>query len=227
MVTLDEVLTKLNGMADPASLEGMSRYGMMVEKRLGVKIPDLRRIARETGKNHQLAQQLWETDIDDARILASMIDIPDEVTESQMEAWAAGFNSWDVCDQVCLNLFDKTPLAWKKVRDWHSREHEYVKRAAYALIACLAWHDKQAKDQQFIDLFPVIKAGASDGRNYVKKAVSWALRNIGKRNPELNRAVLSYVEDIRQLDSKSANWIAADVVRDITSTTAQRRFERL
>ncbi len=160
-------------------------------------------------------------------ILASMVDIPDEITEEQMEAWVQDFDSWDVCDQVCMNLFDRTPLVWKKIHDWSDREQEFVKRAAYALIACLAVHDKGASDDVFISLIPVIKAGATDNRNYVKKAVSWALRNTGKRNLELNTVALATARELRGIDSSSARWIGSDAIRDLTSDATKRRFERM
>jgi 3-methyladenine DNA glycosylase AlkD len=226
MTSVEEVLEKLRAKAQPDQLAGMARYGMTVEKRLGVKIPELRRLAKEIGRDHQLALALWETGVAEAMILASMIDIPEEVSEAQMEAWVADFDSWDVCDQVCMNLFEKTPLVWDKIRKWAEREEEFVKRAAFALIACLAWHDKGADDETFIALIPVIKAGATDGRNYVKKAVSWALRNIGKRNPALNKTAIRVAEELREVDSQAARWVASDVIRDVTREKVQARFQK-
>lgn len=227
MATVKEVLKELEAKADPEQLEGMSRYGISVEKRLGIKVPKMRKIAKETGKDHQLALDLWQTGIAEAMIVAALVDLPQEVTEEQMEDWVVDFNSWDVCDQVCQNLFDKTPLAWKKVLDWSEREEEFVKRAAFALIACLAWHNKEAPDEKFIKLIPTIKAGATDERNYVKKAVSWALRNTGKRNPSLNKVALEAAHELREMDSKSARWIASDTFRDLTSNTTSRRLEKM
>ena len=224
MTSVEEVLEKLRAKAQPDQLEGMARYGMTVEKRLGVKIPELRRLAKEIGGDHQLALALWETGVAEAMILASMIDIPGEVSQAQMEAWVADFDSWDVCDQVCMNLFEKTPFAWQKIGEWAEREEEFVKRAAFALIACLAWHDKAADDEVFIELIPVIKAGATDGRNYVKKAVSWALRNIGKRNLALNEAAIRVAEELREADSRAARWVASDVIRDVTREKVQAKL---
>jgi 3-methyladenine DNA glycosylase AlkD len=226
MVSVEEALKKMKGKARPDQLEGMARYGMVVEKRLGVSIPDLRKIAKELGKDHKLAIELWKTGIDDARIMAAMIDEPEKLSETQMENWVKDFNSWDVCDQVCMNLFEKTPLAWKKIRDWSKRDDEYVKRAAFALIACLAWHDKHAEDQKFMKLFPVIKGGATDERNFVKKAVNWALRNIGKRNPTLNMAAIKTAKQIQQIDSKAARWIASDAITELESKAVQRRLRK-
>jgi 3-methyladenine DNA glycosylase AlkD len=223
---LDEVLAKLKALAKPDQLEGMARYGMATERRLGVSIPDLRKLAKTLGKNHSLALDLWRTDIAETKILAAMVDEVEKVDGRQMEDWVEGFDSWDVCDQVCMNLFEKTPLAWKKILDWSEREEEFVKRAAFALIACLAWHDKTAEDEKFIRLFPVIKCGATDERNYVKKAVNWALRNIGKRNLNLSKAATELAKQIQQMDSKAAQWIAADAIRELESVAVQRRLSR-
>lgn len=226
MVSVDEVVRELKAKAKPDQVKGMARYGMTAEQRLGVSIPDIRKIAKEVGKDHQLALGLWETEIPEARIVAAMVDLPEELTEEQMEKWVVGLNSWDVCDQVCMNLFEKSSLAWKKIIDWSKRDEEYVKRTAYALIACLAWHNKSEADNTFIELFPVIKQGATDERNYVKKAVSWALRNIGKRNKNLNRAVVEVAKEIRQMDSKTARWIASGAIKELESEAVQRRLDK-
>jgi len=226
MTNVEDVLNLLSEKADPSQLEGMVRYGMATENRLGVKIPELRKVAKGIGKDHRLASELWASGIAEARILASMVDEPEKVDRAQMEAWVAGFDSWDVCDQVCMNLFEKTTLAWVKVLEWSQREEQYVKRAGYALIACLAWHDKDAQDEAFIELLPVIVAGAGDGRNYVKKAVSWALRNIGKRNLHLNQAALQTARELQAMEAGPARWIGADAVRDLTSEATRRRLAK-
>ena len=197
MATVEEVMHKLKARARPDQLAGMARYCMTVEKRLGVAVPDMRQMAKEIGRDHRLALALWRTGFAEAMILASLIDRPDEVTEAQMEDWVKDLNSWDVCDQVCLNLFGKTPLVWQKVLDWSGREEAFVKRAAFALIAGLAWHNKEAEDDDFIKLLPVIKVGATDEGNFVKKAVSWALRHIGKRNLNLNEVALKAAQGLR------------------------------
>jgi 3-methyladenine DNA glycosylase AlkD len=144
MASLEEALDRIKSMARPDQLDGMARYGMAVERRLGVSVPELRSLAKELGRDHELALELWGTGIAEARLVAGMIDDPGKLTEAQMEEWVTGIDSWDVCDQVCMNLFEKVPLAWKKIIDWSDREEEFVKRAAFALIACLAWHDKKA-----------------------------------------------------------------------------------
>jgi len=226
MASIDEVLTKLRAKARPDHLEGMSRYGMAVERRLGLSVPDMRKTAKELGKNHKLALELWKTGIAEAKIIAAMIDEPEKVTETQMEDWVKDIDSWDVCDQVCMNLFEKTQFVWKKIRDWSEREPEFVKRTAYALIACLAWHDKTIEDEKFIELFPIIKRGAVDERNYVKKAVNWALRNIGKRNLNLNKAAIKAAKEIQKIDSKAARWIASDTIRELESEAVQRRLRK-
>jgi 3-methyladenine DNA glycosylase AlkD len=218
------VLEKLRAQARPQELESMARFGMAIENRLGVSVPDMRKLAKQIKKNHQLALELWETDFAEARIVAALIAEPDKLTETQMESWVKDFNSWDVCDQVCMNLFDKSPLAWKKVRDWAQREEEYVKRAAFALIACLAWHDKQASDEKFVALLSIIKGGATDPRNYVKKSVNWALRHIGKRNINLNKVALKMAYEIREIDAKPARWIASDAIRELESEAVQKRL---
>jgi len=226
MISTGDVLNKLRKKARPDQLKGMARYGIVIEKRLGVSVPEMRRLAKELGKNHKLALSLWKTGIPEAKIIAAMIDEPEKVTENQMEDWVKDINSWDVCDQVCMNLFEKTPLAWKKIRDWSKREEEFVKRTAYSLIACLAWHDKEADDMKFIKLLPVIEFGATDERNFVKKAVNWALRNIGKRNRKLNKAAINAARKIGRINSKAARWVASDAIRELTSDAVKKRLKK-
>jgi 3-methyladenine DNA glycosylase AlkD len=221
-----DVLDKLQSKAQPEQLKGMAKYGMAVEQRLGVSVPDMRKLAKEIGRDHKLALDLWRTGIAEARIVAAMVDDPAKVTEEQMEKWVKDIDSWDVCDQVCMNLFEKNQLAWKKIVDWSEREEEFVKRTAFSLIACLAWHDKKTRDEKFIELLPVIIRGATDERNFVKKAVNWALRNIGKRNLNLNRAAINAAKEIQRLDSKSAPWVAADAIRELESHAIQSKLRR-
>jgi len=226
MASVKYVLDKLQSKARPEQLEGMAKYGMTVEQRLGVSVPDMRKLAKELGKDHKLALDLWRTGIAEARIVAGMIDDPAKLTEEQMEDWVKGINSWDVCDQVCMNLFEKNQLAWKKIVDWSERKEEFVKRTAFSLIACLAWHDKEASDAEFIELLPVIIRGSTDERNFVKKAVNWALRNIGKRNLKLNEAAINTAKEIKQLESKAARWVASDTLRELGSDAIQSRLRR-
>ena len=225
MASVKDVVDSLRSKAKPEQLIGMAKYGITIEQRLGVSVPDMRKLAKEVGKDHKLALDLWRTRIAEARIVAGMVGDPDKLTEEQMEDWVKGINSWDVCDQVCMNLFEKNQLAWKKIVDWSGREEEFVKRAAFSLIACLAWHDKKASDEKFIKLLPMIIREATDERNFVKKAVNWALRNIGKRNLNLNKAAINTAKEIQRLDSKAARWIAADAIRELESETIQSKLK--
>jgi 3-methyladenine DNA glycosylase AlkD len=225
-MTVSQVLIRLHSLARPDQLEGMARFGIVGKGRLGVPIPHLRTLAREIGKDQQLALALWKTGIPEARILASMVGEPDRMTSRQMDAWVRDIDSWDICDQVCMNLFDKSPLAWRKVREWSRRDEEFVKRAAYALIACLAWHDRDSPDSRFLALLPLVRRGSVDGRNYVRKSVNWALRHIGKRNRRLHRAAIAEARAIRTIDSPAARWIGADALRELRSEAVQARLAR-
>ena len=220
----DDIIKKLKALSDPKAVEGMARYGINPENTYGVSIPNLRKIAKETGKDRALAQQLWASAIHEARILASMVDDPKMVTEEQMESWVKDFDSWDVCDQCCMNLFEKTKFAYQKAVEWSSNDKEFTKRTAFVLMARLAVSDKKAADEQFEPFFPLIKREAGDNRNFVKKAVNWALRQIGKRNLNLNQRAIQIAEDIQRMDSKSARWIAADALRELTSQAVQERL---
>jgi 3-methyladenine DNA glycosylase AlkD len=226
MATVDEVMEQLKSKAKKDQLQGMARFAIVGDQRLGVSVPAMRKIAKDIGEDHQLALDLWETGVPEGMIVAGMIAEPEKLTEAQMEVWVVDINSWDICDQVCMNLFEKTPLAERKIYEWSLREEEFVKRASYALIACLAWHDKEASDEAFTQYFPVIVAGATDERNFVKKAVNWALRNIGKRNQALNKEVIKVAKEIQGIDSKSARWIASDTIRELESEKVQERLRK-
>jgi len=221
-----DIIKKLESLSDPEAVKGMARFGINPENTYGVSIPDLRNIAKETGRDHALAQQLWASGMHEARILASMIDDPKMVTDVQMESWVKSFDSWDVCDQCCSNLFDRTGFAHEKAVAWSNREEEFVKRAGFVLMATLSVHDKKAEDVVFIKFLPIIKRESTDGRNFVKKAVNWALRQIGKRNLNLNHMAIKAAEDIQRLDSKSARWIASDATRELTSEAVQQKLSR-
>ncbi len=202
----------------------MARFGIVGEQRLGLSMPAMRRIAKTLGRNHDLALQLWATGIPDARIVAGMVADPARLTSRQMDAWARGFESWDVCDQVCGSAFIASPLAWAKVAEWAARPQAFVRRAAFALLATLAVHDKAANNAAFIDALAVIEAAAGDERNFVKKAVNWALRNIGKRNAALNRAAIDAARRIQAQGTGSARWIAADALRELAGDAVQARL---
>lgn len=218
-----EILKKLKSLSNPKAVEGMVRFGINAKNTYGVSIPELRKIAKETGKNHFLAQQLWLSGIHEARILASFIDESEKVTERQMEDWVKDFDSWDVCDQVCGNLFDKTQFAYKKVFDWSKRKEEFIKRAGFVLMAVLSVHDKKAKDKDFEKFFPIIKKYSTDERNFVKKAVNWALRQIGKRNLNLNKKAIKIAKDIQKINSKTAKWIANDAIRELKLWSVKKK----
>jgi 3-methyladenine DNA glycosylase AlkD len=221
-----DILARLKTLADPKAVEGMARYGINPQNTYGVSIPNLRKIARETGINHTLAQELWASGIHEARILASMIDDPSMATEEQLESWVKDFDSWDVCDQCCMNLFEKTGFAYRKAVEWSESDKEFVKRAGFVLMARLAVSDKNADDEIFETFFPIIKREASDNRNYVKKAVNWALRQIGKRNINLNKKAILIAGEIQKMDSRSAKWIASDAIRELTGESVQKRLHR-
>jgi 3-methyladenine DNA glycosylase AlkD len=223
----EEILKKLKSSSNPKNVEGMARFGINPNNTYGVSIPILRKLAKDIGKNHELAQQLWASRIHEARILAAMIDIPSNVNEKQMDSWAKDFDSWDVCDQVCMNLFDKTKFAYAKAVEWSSRKEEFVKRAGFAIMASLAFHDKNAKDAELIKFMPIIKRESIDERNFVKKAVNWALRQIGKRNLNLNKEAVKTSKEILKLDYKSAKWIANDAIKELTGKSIQDRLKRV
>lgn len=223
---VNQILNRLRSLSDPDAVAGMARFGINPRNTYGVSIPILRKIARELGKDHELAQQLWASGIHEARILAGMIDDHEKVTEAQMESWVKDFDSWDVCDQCCSNLFDKTRFAYRKSSEWSSRREEFVKRAGFALMAALAVHDKDASDNKFLELLPLVRVASTDERNFVKKAVNWALRQIGKRNHRLNRSAIATAREIRKLDSRAARWIASDSLRELASASVQRKLRR-
>ena len=226
MTNTKQLIKQLKGLSDPKAVEGMARYGIKPDRALGVSIPKLRKLARETGKDHALALGLWSSGIHEAPILAGMVEDPNSVTETQMEEWVSEFDSWDLCDQVCMNLFWLTPFAYAKCFEWSSREEEFVKRAGFALMARLAWSDKGASDERIAGFLPAIKKEATDGRNYVKKAVNWALRQIGKRNIALNSLAVDTAKELLELNSKTARWIATDALRELQSDAVQQRLAR-
>jgi len=220
----EKIIQKLQSLANPENVKGMARYGINPKNNLGISIYQLRPLAKEIGRNHTLALKLWDSKIHDARLLACFIDDPKKVTADQMDKWAEDFDSWDICDQACTSLFDLSPLAWKKVFEWAERDEEFVKRAAFSLIAGLAVHDKIATDKEFEQFLPIIIKQSVDERNYVKKAVNWALRNIGKRNLHLNKRAIETAKEIQKINSKSAKWIASDALRELMSDKIKRRF---
>jgi 3-methyladenine DNA glycosylase AlkD len=224
--TKSSILRNLRSLADPKVRAQMSYFGVHVEKAHGISVPELRRIAKKIGKNHELANELWKSGIHEAKNLAGMIGEPEKVTAAQMDRWARDFDSWDVVDGTCCDLFVHAAPAWKKAVEWSSRKEEFVKRAAFSLMAYLSYKDKSAPDAKFIRLLSIITRESHDDRNFVKKAVNWALRNIGKRNLALNRAAIRTAKQIRALDSSTARWIAADALRELTGPAVQRRLAK-
>ncbi len=229
------VLKRLKSMYDPEAVKGMARFGINPNNTYGVSIPNLRKIAKDlknedkttfSNKNHFLAQQLWQSGIHEARILACFIDDPKRVTKKQMDEWVKDFDSWDICDQCCSNLFDKKEFAFEKAEEWSECSEEFVKRAGFAMMACLAVHDKKAGDDKFLQFLPIIKRESIDERNFVKKAVNWSLRQIGKRNISLKKAAIKTAKEIQLIDSKSAKWIAADALRELESEDVRKRCSK-
>jgi 3-methyladenine DNA glycosylase AlkD len=209
------LIAALRQHANAGNVAGMARFGINPAGTLGVPMPVVRKLARQAGRSRVLARELWASGIHEARILATLVDDPARVTPAQMDRWARAFDSWDVCDQACQNLFRYTPHAFAKAAEWAHAEQEFVRRAGFALMAGLAVKDRNAADSQFEALLPLIAEAAGDGRNFVKKAVNWALRQIGKRNPRLRQAAIRTAEAIRRQDSPSARWIAADAFREL------------
>ncbi len=217
-------MAELRDMADPSNLEGQARFGVDISSSLGIPMPDLRSLAKRIGKDHQLAGELWDSGVREARILASLVDDPKLVTPAQMESWAAGFASWEVVDACCCNLFDRSEHRFDKAVEWAGREEEFVKRAGFSLMAGIAVHDRRATDEQFIALLPVIELQSCDRRNFVRKAVNWALRQIGKRNESLNRAAIEAGERIASLECRGARWVASDALKELRSPQVQLRL---
>jgi 3-methyladenine DNA glycosylase AlkD len=219
-----EVVRSLERMGDPARRDGMARYGIDTSRALGISVTELRRLARGLGHDHELAAALWASGVHEARILASLVDEPARVSRAQMDAWVADLDSWDVCDAVCGNLFDRTPFALDKAVEWSAREPEFEKRAGFALMAWAAVHRKDLPDAAFASLLPLIRERSIDDRNYVKKAVSWALRQIGKRSAGLNTKAIGTGVQIERMDARSSRWIARDALRELRSDAVQARL---
>jgi len=223
-MTIKQILSRLEALGNPKNVAGMARYGIVAKKAFGVSAPALRAIAKEVGHSHELALKLWATEFLDALILAAFIDDPKLTTEVQMDQWVKDFDNWAICDGVCIHLFRKTPFAWKKAIAWSTRKEEFVRRAGFTLFATLAVHGKQVNDKKFLRLLPMIKHASTDERNGVKKAVNWALRQIGKRNITLNKSAIETAKEIKKLDSSAARWIASDALRELTSDAVKKRL---
>jgi 3-methyladenine DNA glycosylase AlkD len=216
-MTARELIAALEAHADPRNVAGMARFGITSKGTLGVSMGMIRRLAKQAGKSHELALELWDSGIHEARILATIVDEPGSVTRRQMDTWARDFDSWDVCDQACQNLFWLSPHAWTMAEKWARARPEYVRRAGFALMARLAFRTPGDADERIEAFLPLILEAADDERNFVKKAVNWALREIGKRGPQCRQSAIAAAEQIRRLDTRSARWIAADALRELSS----------
>jgi 3-methyladenine DNA glycosylase AlkD len=233
----EEILDRLRTQADPANVEGMARYGISAKGTLGVPVPAVRAIAKQlraaAGRGdaglvarHDVAAELWGSGVHEARILAAFVDVPALVDRAQAERWVLDVDSWDVCDQTCSNLFDRTDFAYELAAEWPQRDEEFVRRAGFVMMAALAVHDKAATDEAFLAMLPLIERHSTDERNFVKKAVNWALRQIGKRDLALNRAAIDVAARLSSSEDRTAKWIGRDAERELRSPPVQRRLIR-
>lgn len=220
------LIARLEALASPADAAGMARFGIRGARVLGVPVKTLRALARETGRSHALAEGLWASGIHEARILASIVAEPKRVDPAQMERWVADLDSWDLCDQCCTNLWVRTPFARDKALEWSEREEEFVKRAGFVLMVQVAGKDKSAPVTLLHRYLARAEAAAGDERNFVKKAISWALREIGQRSPELNAAAVTVARRLQEADSRAARWVGSDALRELTSEKVAQRVAR-
>jgi 3-methyladenine DNA glycosylase AlkD len=222
----DDVVRWLQAQGSQRTRDGMARYGLPSDKAFGVPVGVLQREAKKIGRDHQLAAELWDTGWYEARMMTAMVGDPLVLSPSQMDRWCRDFDSWGICDTLCFHLFDKSPHAWGRVRAWAKRKAEFEKRAAFALLASLALHDKAAPDSSFLDALPLVESGAADDRNFVKKGVSWALRLIGRRSPELHAESVALARRLRESSDAGARWIGRDALRELTSPAVLRKLEQ-
>ncbi|HKO42722.1 MAG TPA: DNA alkylation repair protein [Pyrinomonadaceae bacterium] len=212
---VEPIIAELKRLGTKKTRDGMARYAIPSDNAFGVPVGQIRDLGKRLGRNHELAQALWDTGWYEARMLATFVDEPDLVTPVQMDRWCKDFDNWAICDTACFHLFDKTPHAFKKVSQWAKRKDEFVKRGAFALLASLALHDKKSDDASFLTCLSLIEQAATDDRNFVKKGVSWALRGIGHRNPALKKSALKLSEQLAQSTNSAARWIGKDALRDL------------
>jgi 3-methyladenine DNA glycosylase AlkD len=222
-----EALSSLEQMGTQRDRENLPRFGITATKAFGVSVTNIRALAKRLGRSHQLAAALWDTGWYEARMLASFVDEPARVRRTQMERWCRDFDNWAICDTLCLHLFDRTPHAWAKVAEWSDKRDEFVKRAAFALLASLATHDKRAADEPFVEGLRLIERAATDDRNFVKKGVSWALRRIGRRNSALNEAAVKLARRLLASAAPAARWVGRDALKELTSPAVTRQLGTL
>jgi 3-methyladenine DNA glycosylase AlkD len=223
---LEEIISELKSMGkiDEHQIIMLQKYGINVEDIYGVKLPDIRAFAKKIGKDHKLAQELWILHNRETMILATLIEDKEMVTETQIDEWVSQFNSWEICDQCCINLIVNLSYAHRKAMEWSERHEEFVKRAGFSLMAVIAVHDKKSNDSAFYPFLDQIKKHATDERNFVKKSVNWALRQIGKRNKSLNEKTINLAQEILKLDSKAARWNAKDAIKELESESVHKKF---
>ncbi len=228
-MTADEIVKKLESLENPANVEGMKRFGIVTKKTFGVSAPVLKQLARDiknqTHDRHSLALELWETGIHEARAIAYLIDNPKEVNAKQMDSWVQDFDNWAICDSTCGHLFSRTSYAYQKVLEWSESEEEFIKRAGIVLIAWLAVHDKKASDEKIAEFLPILESKSDDERNFIKKAINWSLRSIGKRSLYLNKLAIESANRIKTQNTKSARWIAADALRELQNEKTLARLK--
>jgi 3-methyladenine DNA glycosylase AlkD len=224
-MNVDDVVTKLKRLGTKKTRDGMARYAIPSDNAFGVPVGTIRAVGKELGRNHDLAHELWNTGWYEARMLASFVDEPDRVTPEQMDRWCRDFDNWAICDTICFHLFDRTPHAFAKVKQWASKRNEFEKRAAFALLASLGVHDKKSSDESFAKCLPLIERASTDNRNFVKKGVSWALRVVGRRSVALNEASVKLSEKLSKSDDAAARWIGKDAYKELTSAMVVRRLK--
>jgi len=223
---VNEVITRLKKLSSKSTREGMSRYGLPSDNAFGVPVGKMQQLAKQVGRNHELAEALWATGFYEARMVAAFVDEPSRVTPAQMDRWCRDFDNWGIVDTVCFKLFDQTPYAWKKVVQWSKRRDEFQRRAAFALLACLGVHDKTASNEQFLHCLPLIEEAATDERNFVKKGVSWALRVIGRRNVELNEACVVLAKQLASSTDATSRWLGKEALREFARPAVVRQLQK-
>jgi 3-methyladenine DNA glycosylase AlkD len=223
---VDAALAALKAKATKHTLEGMARYGIPADHAWGVAVADIRDLGKRLGRDHALAAALWDSGVYEARLLASFVDEPERVTVAQMDRWCRDFDSWAVCDTVCFHLFDRTPHAFARVAEWSDHDGEFVKRAAFALLASLALHDKASGDEAFAACLPLVERAAVDGRNFVKKGVNWALRAVGRRSRALHAAAVAVAQRLSTSSDAAPRWVGKDALRELTSAAVIGRLAR-
>jgi len=221
-----DIVASLKRLGTQRNRKGMARYAIPSDKAFGVSVSTIQQLAKRQGRNHELALALWDTGWYEARMMCAFLDEPERVTPAQMERWCRDFENWAICDTLCFQLFDRTPHAFGKVKEWSGRRDEFEKRAAFALLASLAAHNKAASDDEFLRCLPLIEEGATDERNFVKKGVSWALRGVGRRSPQLHAAAVKLAQRLAASSNAAARWVGKDALRDLTRPLVVKKLEK-